>query len=152
MKSTYHLHIVQNALRRAARHHLRANEIDERRFGFANVLDDLLVDPRSDFLLHQCVVDLRPVEHEIEQIALRDRNPIDNRLDLAALLLLRACLVQFALRLVQLCRIAAAASLLPGRSVSILFGVRSGDGVVGRRGFRAARLVWWCAGRFWTAG
>lgn len=82
------MHIIQNALRRAAGQHLRANEIDQRGLRFANVFDDLLIDPRTNFLLNQSVVDLTPIQLVVEYVRFGGWNFIDDALDVAPFLLL----------------------------------------------------------------
>lgn len=62
MCHTYHLYVVEDALRRRARHHLAADEVHERGLGLADVFDDLLIDPGPNLLLHQHVIDLRTRE------------------------------------------------------------------------------------------
>ena len=62
-----HLNVVQDGLGRAARQHLRADEVGQGGFRFADVFCNLLVDPRSDTLLHQLIVDQVPVYGVLEE-------------------------------------------------------------------------------------
>lgn len=101
-ESTYHLHVVQDALRLAAGQHLAADEVHQRGLGLADVLDYLLVDPRPDLLLHERAVDLRRVQLELEQLLLLRGDLVDETLDvfpllLGGLALLRAALAPSAL-------------------------------------------------------
>ena len=62
-----HLNIVQDGLRRAARQHLRADEVGQRGFRFSDVFSNLLVDPRSNALLHKLIVYQVPVYGVLEE-------------------------------------------------------------------------------------
>lgn len=85
---TYHLNIIQDPLRCASGQHLRTDKVHQRRFRLADVLDNLLVDPRPNLLLDG-TIDLVPIQWIVEQIGLLRWYFVDNTLDVPSFLLLR---------------------------------------------------------------